>query len=85
VLSHVATRFHLVGLGAAFGKLKTRRHGEAISRDEQDQADTFLNFLEGLEADITILRPHRLAAVDLQGQHTLGERPLGIVVGEVED
>ncbi len=36
VLSHVATRFHLVALRAAFGKLKTRRHGETISLAERD-------------------------------------------------
>jgi hypothetical protein len=28
VARKVATRFHLVGLGPAFGKLKTCRHGE---------------------------------------------------------
>ena len=34
VLSHVATRLHLVGLGATFGKLKTCRHrlGEVFGK-----------------------------------------------------
>ena len=61
MFSNVATRFHLVGLGAVFSKLKTCRH-EGERRDAEPCGQTGSAFAEIRIADTAIVGQLRTAA-----------------------
>ena len=61
MFSNVATRFHLVGLGAVFGKLKTCRH-EGERHDAEPCRQTGSPFAEIRVANAVVVSQFRAAA-----------------------